>query len=104
MSYITLSGYWYDCTVLYVHVPTEDKSDDTKGSFCKELKHVFDQFLKYHIKILLGDVNAKVRREDIVKPTIRNESLHEIGNEVRVVNFAQPKTCQEYNVHTLQHS
>jgi hypothetical protein len=39
---------------------------------------------------LLGDFNAKVRREDIFKPTIGNENLHEISNDngVRVVKFA----------------
>jgi hypothetical protein len=30
---------------------------------------------------LLGDFNAKVGREDIFKPTIGNESLHEISND-----------------------
>jgi hypothetical protein len=32
----------------------------------------------------------KVGREDIFKPSGRNESLHEIGNDndIRVVNFA----------------
>jgi hypothetical protein len=45
------------------------------------------------MKILLGDFNAKVGREDIFKPKIRNESLHEINNdnEVRLVNFAISK-------------
>jgi hypothetical protein len=45
------------------------------------------------MKILLGNVNAKVGREDIFKPTIGNESLHEISNEngIRVVNFATSK-------------
>jgi endonuclease/exonuclease/phosphatase family metal-dependent hydrolase len=45
------------------------------------------------MKILLGEFNAKVGREDIFKPTIRNESLHEISNdnEVRLVNFATSK-------------
>jgi hypothetical protein len=51
---------------------------------------VFDQFLKYHVKILSGDFNAKVGREDIFKPTIGNEILHETSNDnrVKVVNFA----------------
>jgi hypothetical protein len=42
---------------------------------------------------LLEDLNAKVGREDIFKPTIGNESLHEISNDngVRVVNFATSK-------------
>jgi hypothetical protein len=45
------------------------------------------------MKILLGDLNAKVGRENIFKPTIGNESLHEISNDngVRVVNFATSK-------------
>jgi len=38
---------------------------------------------------LLGDFNAKVRRKDIFKSRIGNESLYEISNNngVRVVNF-----------------
>jgi hypothetical protein len=28
MSYITLSGSWFDIIVLNVHAPTEDKTDD----------------------------------------------------------------------------
>jgi hypothetical protein len=45
------------------------------------------------MKILLGDFSVKVGRENIFKPTIRNESLHEISNDsgVRVVNFATSK-------------
>jgi hypothetical protein len=31
------------------------------------------------MKILLGDFNARAGREDIFKPTIGNESLHEIS-------------------------
>jgi hypothetical protein len=89
MSYVTLNGCWYVIIVLNVHAPTEDK-DDIKDSFYKELEQVFDQFPRYHMKILLGDFNAKVGREDNFKPIIGNEGLHEasINNGVRVVNFA----------------
>jgi hypothetical protein len=43
--------------------------------------------------LLLGDFNTKICRENIFKPTIWNESLHEINNNngVRVVNFATSK-------------
>jgi hypothetical protein len=44
-----------------MHGPTEDKSDDTKDSFYKELEHVLNQFLKHHMKILL--FNAKTGTE-----------------------------------------
>jgi hypothetical protein len=90
MSYIIMRGCWCHIIVLNVHAPTEDKTDDVKDSFYEELEHVFDKFLKYHMKILLGDFNAKVDREDIFKPTIWNESFHEISNDngVMLVNFA----------------
>jgi hypothetical protein len=42
-------------------------------TFYEELEHVFDQFLKYYMKILLGDFNANVGREEIFKPTSWNE-------------------------------
>jgi hypothetical protein len=42
---------------------------------------------------LLADFNAKVVKEDIFRPTVGKESLHEISNDngVRVVNFAISK-------------
>jgi hypothetical protein len=43
------------------------------------------------MKILLEDFNAKVGREDIFKPTLGNESFHEISVDNRVVNFATSK-------------
>jgi hypothetical protein len=39
-----------------------------------ELEHVFGKFLKYHMKILLGDLNAKVDRGNIFKPGSESES------------------------------
>jgi endonuclease/exonuclease/phosphatase family metal-dependent hydrolase len=108
MSYITLKGHWCDIVVLNVHAPTEDKDDDIKDSSYKELEQVLDQFPVYHMNIFLGDFNAKVGREDIFKPTIGNESLHEASNDngVRVVNFANSKnlivnstTFPHHNIH-----
>jgi hypothetical protein len=42
---------------------------------------VFDKFSKYHMKILLGDFNAKVGMVDNFKPAVGNESLHSISND-----------------------
>ena len=45
------------------------------------------------MKILLGDFNAKVGRENIFKPKIGNESLHQDSNDngVRIVKFGTSK-------------
>jgi exonuclease III len=74
MSNIILRGRWCNIIVLNVHAPTEDNIDDIKDKFYEDLEQVFDKFPKYHMKILLGDFNAKVGREDICKPIIGNES------------------------------
>ena len=61
------------------------------------------------MKILLGDFNAKVGRENISKPTIGNESLHQDSNDngVRIVPFGTSKSLVEKstmfphrNIHT----
>jgi hypothetical protein len=72
---------------------TQDKCDDKKGSLYEELERVLDEFSKYLMNILLGDFNGKVGKEDIFKPTIGIESLHESSNDngVRAVKFATSK-------------
>jgi hypothetical protein len=55
------------------------------------------------MKIRLRDFNAEEGKEDILKLTTRNESLHEISNDngVRLVNFATSKNLsQKYDVPT----
>jgi exonuclease III len=69
MVFATRRDPWCNIIVLNVHAPTEDKMDDIKDMFYEELEQVFHKFPKYHMKILLGDFNAKVGREDIFKPT-----------------------------------
>jgi hypothetical protein len=93
ISYTVLRGHWCNIIVQNVLAPTEERSDDSKDGFYEELEQGFNHFPKYHIKILLGDFNAKLGREDTFKPTIGNESLHEDSNDngVRIVNFATLK-------------
>jgi hypothetical protein len=93
LLYIILRGHRCNIIVLNVQVPCEDKGDEEKDSFFEELGRIFDQFPRYDMKIILGDFNAKVGTENICKPMVGNESLHEISNArgVRAVNFATSK-------------
>ena len=77
-----------------MHAPSEEKSDDSKDSFFEEFEQVvFYNLPKYHLKNLLEDFTAKVGRENIFKPTIRNESLYQVSNNngVKIVNFVTLK-------------
>jgi hypothetical protein len=64
-----------------VHVPSDNTSNDIKDIFYEEREHEFHQFPKYDIKILLGNFNVKIGREDIFKPTIKNNSSHKLSND-----------------------
>ena len=57
--------------------------------FYEELEQVFYHFPKYCKNFLLGDFNHILGRENILKPKIGNESLHQDSNDngVRIVNF-----------------
>jgi len=78
---------------LNAHAPSEEKSDDSKDNFYEKLELVFDHFPKYHATTLLGEFNGKLGIENIFKPTIRNESLHQDSNDkvVRIVKYATSK-------------
>jgi hypothetical protein len=58
-------------------------------SLYEELEQICCHLHTYHMIILLGDVNAKVGRENIFKPTTKNESLHQNSSDddVRIINF-----------------
>jgi hypothetical protein len=77
-------------------VLTEDKTDDVKDSFYKKLERVFDKFPKYHMKNSVRRFQCQSRQGRLFKPTIGNESLHEISNDnaVRLVNFATSKNLR----------
>jgi hypothetical protein len=61
-----LRGRWCNINVLHAHA-AEERNDDTVDSIREELELVFGHLLKYHVKILLGDFNARRGTEDIFK-------------------------------------
>jgi len=63
-SLTALRGHRCYVIVLKAHLPTKDKSDNSKHSSCEELEQVFKHLTKY-MRILLGDFNAKLGRKDI---------------------------------------
>ncbi|PSN37502.1 hypothetical protein C0J52_26535 [Blattella germanica] len=104
ISYIILKGKRHDFIIVNVYGPTETSDDTIKDEIYEELKSVFDRLSRYHMKIFLGDFNAKVGREDIFRPTIGKFSLHEDSNDNgdRLVTFATSKNLTVKST-TFQH-
>jgi hypothetical protein len=87
-SYIILRESWCHIIVLKIHAKTEVRTVDMKDSISEEFVFIFNKCSKFHMKMLLGNFNAKESREDAVKLTIGNENLPKISkdNGVRVVS------------------
>ncbi|KAF0682285.1 craniofacial development protein 2-like, partial [Aphis craccivora] len=84
ICYIRLTGHIFDIVIINCYAPTEEKGEDIKESF-----YSMGLILNYCVKIVLGDLNAKVGREEIYQPTIGRESLYDKSNDngTRLINF-----------------
>ena len=85
--------------MINVHAPTNEKMEEVKEEFYNLLEQNINQIANPDIKIILGDFNAKVGKEDIYKPTNGNESVHnETNNGIKMIQFAISK-C--FNVRSI---
>jgi len=86
---LRLKAKWFSCTLINVHAPTNEKTEEIKEEFYNLLEQNVNQIARSDIKIILGDFNAKVGKEAIYKPTIGNESLHieTNNNGIKMIQF-----------------
>ncbi|XP_071652690.1 craniofacial development protein 2-like [Temnothorax longispinosus] len=87
---IRIKTKFFNLSLINVHAETEEKRDSTKDSFYSILERVYDTTPSNDIKMMLGDLNAKIGRETIYRPIIGKESLHAGSNNngLRVIDFA----------------
>uniref|UniRef100_A0A8D9F872 Craniofacial development protein 2 n=1 Tax=Cacopsylla melanoneura TaxID=428564 RepID=A0A8D9F872_9HEMI len=97
LSYIQLKGKFNDIFIINVHAPTEDASTENKDEYYEILEELYSQLPNYATKLIIGDFNAKIGKEDIYIPTIGRHSLHENTNEngQQLINFAM---CNNLNI------
>jgi hypothetical protein len=90
ICFIRLKISGQNIIIINCHASTEDKSRD---AFYEELERTYDSFPRRAIKIIIGDMNAKIGRENVFSPTIDKESLHieSNDNETRFISFAMSR-------------
>ncbi|XP_055855997.1 uncharacterized protein LOC129919171 [Episyrphus balteatus] len=90
LTTIRIKAKFTNISLICAHSPTEEKDDTTKDNFYELLEKTYEQIPSYDIKIVLGDFNAKLGREDIFGSTVGKHSLHDntSDNGFRLVDFA----------------
>ena len=68
---------FYNVTLISAHAPTEEKSEEVKEIFYNQLENIFDSIPRHDMKIVLGDFNAKVGKEDLLAPTCGKQTIME---------------------------
>ncbi|KAK9727614.1 hypothetical protein QE152_g19059 [Popillia japonica] len=74
-------GKYRKISLLNVHAPTDDKDPIVKSEFYEELEKVLEKVPKFDIKLVLGDLNAKIGREDEHRKVTGGNSKHMLSSE-----------------------
>jgi len=72
-----IKGKFNNLPIISVHAPTEEKTDEEKEKFHEDLQIVHNKIPKHDIVIILGNLNAKIGKEDVAG----KHTLHEISNK-----------------------
>jgi exonuclease III len=90
---LRIRGIFFNTTIICAHAPTEEKEELQKDNFYEDLERIYRKAPKYDIKIVMGDFNAKVGKEQELRPTVGKYSLHEETNNNgwRMIDFAITK-------------
>lgn len=78
----------FKVTILNVHAPSEMKEDETKDAFYSEIEQVLNSLSSTDVKMVIGDFNAQVGKEDCFRSVTVIHSLHDLSNGCRVASFA----------------
>jgi hypothetical protein len=70
--------------------PTNDSKEEAKDQFYEQVERAYAACPSHDVKLVIGEVNAKVGRETVRQSTIGKYSLHERTHEngLRLVDFA----------------
>lgn len=87
---LRIRGQFRKLSLINVHAPSEEKEIETKVKFYEELNKIMEEIPKFDIKYVVGDMNAKIGREEEYRNVTGGKSKHSVtnGNGTRLVEFA----------------
>ena len=90
ISYLRIKGKFFNYSIINIHAPTEEKCEEEKDIFYSRLENTYDTCPRYDVKIVIGDANAQIGKEESFHPVIGKHSLHESSNRngLKLIDFA----------------
>lgn len=87
---LRIKGRFKNYSLINAHAPHNKALDADKDAYYEKLGQIYDTCPKHDVKIVLGDFNAQVGKEEDYRPTIGKYSLHETSNDngQRMIFFA----------------
>ena len=88
-------------SIINVHAHTEDSEEIEKEELYSLLERTYDSTPTNDIKVIIGDLNAKIGREEIFRDIIGKESLHLTANNngLRAIDFAMSSNMIISSIH-----
>jgi len=85
-----IRGKFKNYSFICAHAPTEEKSERQKHQLCERLQRMHKQCPSYNIKIIVGEMNAKVGKEIWTGRAVGTCGLHDDSNDNRTcpINYA----------------
>jgi hypothetical protein len=84
LCYLCIKEKFFNISVISAHAPTEDKEEEIKSACYDKLAWLYLQVPKHDIKIIRGDMNAKIGKDPRV-PYVGHHSLHDKCNVNRIM-------------------
>jgi exonuclease III len=80
---LRIKGKFNNLSIISVHAPTEEKTDEEKEKFYEDLKIVHNKIPKHDIVIILGNLNAKIGKED-VHQNVAGKHTHSMRSQTEI--------------------
>jgi hypothetical protein len=62
----------FNCSIICVHAPAEDKNGQEKDAFYDDLDNNYEECPGRDVKIIIGDLNAKIGRAKSIGQQLEN--------------------------------
>jgi exonuclease III len=79
---LRIKGKFKNLSVISLHAPTGEKTDEEKIKFYEDPQNVYNKIPKHDIVIILGDLSAKIGKEDVYQNVAGKYTVHEMPAEM----------------------